>query len=177
MNRRKPKLRLSDLRTNPTPVTVAEWDVTPGLHEWIKEEIKRREEAARDATDGPWVAEHPEVRWGDAADAAIIGGGKQLARLGYDHNGHLNAHHIELHAPDVVLRRCAADRKILAAHPYTRNVIKPSYGMHGAKFGCETCHDWDGVPEGRGNCETILALAEAYGLEAAGEADVEVIDG
>ncbi|MFJ6363416.1 hypothetical protein ACIQIE_19830 [Streptomyces globisporus] len=44
-------------------------------------------------------------------------------------------------------------------------MINPSYGPHSAGFGCETCHDWDGVPEGRGNCPTILALAEGYGLD------------
>ncbi|WP_435285259.1 hypothetical protein [Streptomyces bacillaris] len=62
-------------------------------------------------------------------------------------------------------RWCAAHRKILEAHPYTTRVINPSYGPHSAGFGCETCHDWDGVPEGRGNCPTILALAEGYGLD------------
>lgn len=177
MSRAPKKLSLDTYRTNPAPVTAAEYDVTPGLPDWIEGEIKRREEVAQDATDGPWVAEHPEVRWGDDADAAIIGGGKQLARLGYDHNGHLNADHIELNGPAVVLRRCAGDRKILAAHPYTTRVINPGYGAQSAGFGCETCHDWDGVPEGRGNCDTILALAEGYGLKPAGEDDVEVVRG
>ncbi|CAM5626952.1 hypothetical protein STENM36S_08713 [Streptomyces tendae] len=54
-------------------------------------------------------------------------------------------------------------------------MINPQYGRHTAGFGCETCHDWDGVPEGRGNCDTVLALAEAYGLDPADETDVEVV--
>lgn len=103
------------------PVTVAEWDATPGLHEWIEEQI-----AAAPEADARWSATH---------------------------------------------------RKILAAHPYTSGVLNPGYGPHTAGFGCETCRDWDGVTEGRGNCDTILALAEAYGLDPAGEQDVEVIRG
>lgn len=171
-----PKMRLADIARGPkVPVTVAEYDVTPGLHEWIEGEIERREQAARAATEGPWSAEHPKARWGDDPEARLIGRGKVLGVLSSDYNGHLNADHIELNGPDVVLRRCAADRKILAAHPYTTRVINPGYGKRSAGFGCETCHDWDGVPEGRGNCDTILALAEAYGLEPAGEPDVEVM--
>ena len=65
--------------------------------------------------------------------------------------------------PAAVLRRIAADRKILAAHPYTTRVVNPVDGSHSAGFGCETCHDWDGVPEGRGWCDTVRLLAEGYG--------------
>ncbi|MER5815463.1 DUF6221 family protein [Streptomyces californicus] len=174
------KLRLNQIRRHGAPeevVTVTEWDVTPGLHEWIEGEIRRREEAAQDATQGPWFADHPHVSWGEEKDAEVIGQGKLLAALSYDRNGHLNADHIALHDPTVALRRCAADRKILAAHPYTTRVVNPSYGPHTAGFGCETCHGWDGVPEGRGNCPTILALAKAYGLDDEDNADVEVVRG
>jgi hypothetical protein len=65
--------------------------------------------------------------------------------------------------PDAVLRRIASDRKILEAHPYTTRVINPGCGLQSAGFGCETCHNWDGVPEGRGNCATVVALAEGWG--------------
>lgn len=71
--------------------------------------------------------------------------------------------HIARNSPAAVLRRIAADRKILAAHPYTTRVVNPGCGMQSARFGCENCHDWDGVPEGRGNCATVLALAEGWG--------------
>jgi hypothetical protein len=73
------------------------------------------------------------------------------------------AEHIVRHDPAAVLRRIAADRKLLAAHPYTTRVISPLCGQESAGFGCETCHNWDGVPEGRGNCATVLALAEGWG--------------
>ena len=163
---RQPRLRLA---CGPkTPVTVAEWDVTPGLHEWIEGQIKRREEAARSHGEGPlWEYDETLLTVRDAA------GGGAVAHVFLDGTGD----HIMLNDPDAALRRCAADRKILAAHPYTTRVINPGYGSQSAGFGCETCHDWDGVPEGRGNCATILALAEGYGLEAAGEGDVEVVRG
>ncbi|MFD6656930.1 DUF6221 family protein [Streptomyces parvus] len=166
-------LRLNQLRKHGAPeelATVAEWDVTPGLHEWIESEIQRQEKAARSADQGQWAATREKYEEWD--------GGVESSTAGTVANCHAEeAQHIALHAPASVLRRCAADRKILAAHPYTTQVINPSYGPHSAGFGCETCHDWDGVPEGRGNCPTILALAEAYGLDDEDTADVEVIRG
>ncbi|RAJ53809.1 hypothetical protein K388_05596 [Streptomyces sp. KhCrAH-43] len=158
----------ASIRRGPkVPVTVAEWDVTPGLHEWIEGEIERREKAARSHGVGPVWEYDEELR---AVRDAISGEAVAHAL----HHG--AGDHIMLNDPDAVLRHCAADRKILAAHPYTTVVVNPQYGQHTAGFGCETCHDWDGVPEGRGNCATILALAEAYGLDEAEETDVEVID-
>ncbi|RPK56250.1 hypothetical protein EES43_24720 [Streptomyces sp. ADI96-02] len=67
-------------------------------------------------------------------------------------------------------RWCAAHRKILEAHPYTSEVVSPIYRAKGADFGCITCHvtadEYGGTDtEGRGNCPTILALAEGYGLD------------
>ncbi|MFJ3278487.1 DUF6221 family protein [Streptomyces halstedii] len=166
------KLRLDQIRRQGAPeevVTVTEWDVSPGLHEWITGEIQRREQAARSHQQacGTWeyddlVGEIRDLRnGGTVATVYRRGAGAFMA----------------LNDPDDALRRCAADRKILAAHPYTTQVINPSYGPHSAGFGCETCHDWDGVPEGRGNCPTILALAEAYGLDDEDNADVETVHG
>ncbi|MFJ2110640.1 hypothetical protein ACIOEX_01705 [Streptomyces sp. NPDC087850] len=113
MSRRAPKLRLADYRLIPEPVTVAEWDATPGLREWIEQRIA----AATDV----------ESRWG------------------------------------------ATHRKILAAHPYSM------IAGGRAGFGCDTCHvgEYGGTVDD-GNCATILALAEGYGLEPADGAEVEV---
>ena len=59
----------------------------------------------------------------------------------------------------LAVRALMARDRILAAHPITTKVIPPGYRAGtGEKFGCETCHDWDGVTEGRGYCETLLAL-------------------
>ncbi|WP_069766045.1 hypothetical protein [Streptomyces sp. LUP47B] len=152
MNRPHRKLKLNNRTTTPQPVTIAEWDVTPGLHEWIESEIKQREDTA-----APLVGLGTCPDWGHCQPDCT--------------------HPVATNNATDILRRCTADRKILAAHPYTTRVINPAYGPHSAGFGCETCHDWDGVPEGRGNCATILALAEAYGLEPPGEQDVEIIPG
>lgn len=153
MSRPAPKMWLADVACGPkVPVTAAAWDVTPGLHAWIEGEIRRREEAAT-----------PLVGLGTCPD--------------YSHCQAECSHEVGVNDSAAILRRCAADRKILAAHPYTTRVINPGYGPQSAGFGCETCHDWDGVPEGRGNCPTILALAEAYGLEPADETDVETVHG
>lgn len=167
-------MRLADITRGPkAPVTAAEWDVTPGLHEWIEGEIGRLEDAVRCAEKEQgrdWG-----TRWDPRTDSFQIldGSGTLVAEQMQPGAAALAA----CHSPAAVLRRCAADRKILAAHPHTTHVINPGYGAQSAGFGCETCHDWDGVPEGRGNCATILALAEAYGLETAGDGDVEVIRG
>ncbi|MGW5711539.1 hypothetical protein [Streptomyces olivaceus] len=170
MTGRGPKVRLAGITRGPKrPVTVAEWDTTPGLHEWIDGEIRRREEVARghEQPCGSWEFDFcvREVR--DRQNAGTVA-------MAY-RNG--TGEFIALNDPDDALRRLAADRKILAAHPYTTRVVNPGYGEHTAGFGCETCHDWDGVTEGRGNCPTILALAEAHGLEPADGGDVEVIRG
>ncbi|MYX14374.1 hypothetical protein GTY67_13305 [Streptomyces sp. SID8374] len=151
------KLRLNQVRRHGAPeevVTVTEWDVTPGLHAWITEEIGKLEAAAK-----PLVALGVCPEWRHCKPEC------------YHPEG------LPTNDSTTALRRCAADRKILAAHPYSTQVVNPSYGPHSAGFGCETCHDWDGVPEGRGDCPTILALAEGYGLDDEDNADVEVIRG
>jgi len=152
------------------PVTVAEWDATPGLHAWIEGEIKRREEVARGGQRacGAWEYDSfvHEIR--DKCN------GGTTATVYEDGAGRF----IELNDPDDALRRCAADRKILAAHPYFEapNGVRPNRKPC-PTFACETCHVDDGYVRGGGNCDTILALAEAYGLEPADETDVEVIRG
>jgi hypothetical protein len=144
---------------------VAEWDVTPGLHEWIEGEIKRLE--AEPPPHGQDCNALPTPQ------SCSCGPGEYCECA--DYNG-FNSANCDCPWPTAVARRCIADRKILAAHPYTTTVINPNCGPRNAGFGCETCHDWDGVPEGRGNCDTILALAEGYGLDPAGDADVEVVN-
>ncbi|MFD8771465.1 DUF6221 family protein [Streptomyces sp. NPDC059916] len=152
-------------------VTVAEWDATPGLHEWIEQKIAEVERVLRnlDKEHGRgWT-----TRWDARTDSfQIVDGSGRLVAESIQPG---SASFIALSSPAAVQRRCTADRKILAAHPYTAEALNPGYGPHTAGFGCETCHDWDGATEGRGNCETILALAEAYGLDEAGEENVEVV--
>ncbi len=69
------------------------------------------------------------------------------------------------HSPAVALRRCAADRKIIAEHAQVDAI---RVGEHAT--GCATCHTnpVSGETIGYGDCTTMLLLAEAYGL-AVGE--------
>lgn len=76
--------------------------------------------------------------------------------VGADHS------HIARHDPARVLAECDAKRRIVAAHPLTGSVIPEGYVGRNEGFGCETCHDWDGVTEALGNCDTLLALALVY---------------
>lgn len=70
--------------------------------------------------------------------------------------------HIIMFGPDAVLRRCAADRKILTEH-------QPQGGGYPSHYACQGC-GYDGgycpepITEHVNDCPTLLALAEGYGL-------------
>ncbi|MFF3891360.1 DUF6221 family protein [Streptomyces sp. NPDC001914] len=148
----------------------------PDLHGWITQQINETERLASRAAE--LCGCHPPApawsfRDGDEpSDGHILvvdephpGLKRKIGRRwNSSYEGLFMAEHIVRHDPAAVLRRCAADRRILAAHPYTTTVINPQDGSSNAGFGCETCHAWDAVPEGRGNCSTLLDLAEGYGL-------------
>jgi hypothetical protein len=134
----------------------------PDLHGWLTQQIDRVEETARDATNGPWYAEPPDTTWGEDKDAELAGGGKLLATLAYERNGYLNADHIAMHNPANVLRRCAADRRILARH----RLDPGAYWMDAAA--CEGCGSegemGDPVTENLNDCPELLDLGHAHGL-------------
>lgn len=87
--------------------------------------------------------------------------------------GYLNdmGEHIALHDPAAVLRRCAADRGIVAQHkpapsydddpPYCGVCVEPGY------IGIEYCCDW---PRVQWPCPTLRYVAEGYGITDAQEA-------
>ncbi|MFF6781433.1 DUF6221 family protein [Streptomyces sp. NPDC012510] len=132
----------------------------PGLHGWITQQIDRVEVLARAATRGPWItADHDdqvgmlEVRTVHEADI-MIGYVADVATA--------DAHHIALHDPVAVLRRCAADRKILARHRLDPNAFWADAAM------CEGCGTEGemGYPrtENLNDCPELLDLAEAHGI-------------
>lgn len=132
------------------------------LHGWITQQIDKAADAARDATEGSWYAEHPEGRWGDDPEARLIGGGKVLATFSNDYNGHLNADHAALHGPAAVLRRCEADRRVLARHRLTPDAYWADAAMC---EGCGTYGDMDlAETENLNDCPELLDLAHAHGL-------------
>ncbi|MFJ7297584.1 DUF6221 family protein [Streptomyces collinus] len=142
---------------------------------WLHGAITRAEESARSAAVDP-IGRMSRSFAGDAETLRrdiASGRSAQDGRLEYD-KGQADALHwasvvlpermkpLSLHDPASVLRRCAADRKLIAAHPVTRDVItvQPD-GTHG--FGCAVCHHEDLLTVGDGWCDTLLALAEGYG--------------
>lgn len=72
---------------------------------------------------------------------------------------------IEDNGPSSVLRRCSADRKIVARH--SPAILHAGGGADYFKTTrvCSSCEPNRQFPEASYPCPTILALAEAYGLE------------
>lgn len=130
----------------------------PDLHGWITQQIDALERSIRDVDkehQRDWI-----TQWNASSDTFAI----------YDSNGSAVAFDalpvaaglIARHDPAAVLRRCAADRKILAEH-------RPVAGDWTDHYACEGC-GYDGsycperVTEHVNDCPTLLALAEGYGL-------------
>lgn len=139
---------------------------TDGMVLWLREAMDAAQRDAEAADGAEWSVE--DLRIIDQRDGVSIETGREPGTVLIGNGLRIGSGvpaalaHVARHSPAAVLRRIAADRKILEAHPHTTRVIT-GYGQHTAGFGCENCHNWDGVPEGRGNCEMILALAEGYG--------------
>ncbi|WP_435606668.1 DUF6221 family protein [Streptomyces ardesiacus] len=130
--------------------------MTADLLAWLETAISEREAAARavgydeiETVDYLWGTKHLLLRRGDESKAST--------ELDAD-----LANHIALHDPASVLRRCAADRKLLDLH-------RPQ--QTGAGFPdvqeCRTCSS-DSLGDGYqylmpAPCPSLLALAEGYG--------------
>jgi hypothetical protein len=130
--------------------------------------VQAEAEAARDidyAQCGVWEARGPYPSASGEADGVSRPRGNLRAQIGRD-DIFLDAElpwglipHMARHDPAAVLRRITADKKLIAAHPVTTEVRD----IRMTRFGCQTCHKWDDRVEGRGYCDTILALAEGWG--------------
>lgn len=80
------------------------------------------------------------------------------------------AEHIALNDPASVLRRCAADRKLLELHQavpdhgrYSEALCPPDCaGEHSGPLVCVSCRDYVGDPVDA-PCPTAVAIAEGYG--------------
>lgn len=138
--------------------------------------IEETERVARAActpipSKGVWVVDRP-------IDAEIIDDAFDYRVVVYDEGAPSpgQAAHIVHNDPHAVLRRCAADRKILHEHSDNGGWIRADDGSL-ARSGpvgarCATCWNEDlGAPLGsefaehaKHPCKTLLALAEGYGL-------------
>jgi hypothetical protein len=130
---------------------------------WLKHAISMHEDAALKALSGSaqfalrrgewvYVPGVDEIR--DVDEAATT-----HAKFVEDGAGN----HIAVHDPASVLRRCAADRKLMALH---RPVVLRGGG--GSRYFetttvCKSCEPPQQFPETAYPCPTLRALAEGYG--------------
>jgi hypothetical protein len=134
---------------------------------WLEAELARVEELARAATPGPWEPEE-----GDPTDDEVYSvceepdlvGDTVAYTRGRSGTGWQvgNMMHIAAWGPDVVLRRVAAERELLAEHRSTHGlgyVGRDYVGMDSVCTSCGTADEY-GVPW---PCRTVLLLAEGYG--------------
>ena len=88
----------------------------------------RLRELATDATDGPWIPDDPNTRWGDDRDHQLAGGGKILATFDNDYKGPLNATYAAAMHPGVGTAVWALLLAVAAAIDSGR--VRPSDAIH-----------------------------------------------
>jgi catechol 2,3-dioxygenase-like lactoylglutathione lyase family enzyme len=125
------------------------------LHAWITQQVDRTEAAAR-------VPRHPSPHWeydhmcGEVRDEANAG---TVAFVGKDDPAGI---HIALHDPAAVLRRCEADRRILARHRLDPDAIWYEAAT------CQGCGTEGEMAYPRtdnlNDCPELLDLAHAHGI-------------
>lgn len=130
------------------------------LHGWITQQVDRAEALAKAATPGPWegvVDDHGRGEvdasvWSDELGYYIT---ERIVSERYEDD----AYFIGANGPDVALRRCEADRRILARH-----LRDPDCLAWAACKGCGN-DDW-GLPnvDNLNDCPELLDLAHAHGL-------------
>lgn len=145
----------------------------PDLHGWITQQIDEAERLARRAA--ALCGCHPPAPSWSFRDGDEPGDGRILVvdephpglkrkigrRWSTSYEGLFMAEHIVRHDPAAVLRRCAADRKILREHQPRPDGTGFPDSMH-----CRTCSQDGGdgyqylVPY---PCPTVLAVADGYG--------------
>lgn len=131
----------------------------PDLHGWLSQQIdetQRIAEAARGQGEGRWRhdSSYPNGYVYDDGDQPVV----------YDEGAPFpeEAAHIALHGPASVLRRCAADRRILARHRLDPDAYWAEAAMcHGC--GTEGEEGYSRT-ENLNDCPELLDLAHAHGL-------------
>jgi hypothetical protein len=131
------------------------------LHAWITQQVDRVEALTKAATPGPWegVVDRHQQGVVDASVWADKLGYYITEKISSGERHEADAHHIAANGPDIVLRRCEADRRILARHRRDPDCL--------AWAACKGCgnDDW-GLPnvENQNDCPELLDLAHAHGL-------------
>lgn len=146
----------------------------PDLHGWIAQQIDERERLAHRAA-ALCGCHSPAPSWSfrdgdEPTDGRILIVDdphptlqRKISRKKWNgsYDGLFMAEHIAANDPADVLRRCAADRKILAEHRPHGGKWE-SYACVGCGMDGGDCGDW--MVEHVNDCPTLLALAEGYGL-------------
>ncbi|WP_435606565.1 DUF6221 family protein [Streptomyces ardesiacus] len=117
---------------------------------WLETAISERETAARAASEGPWE----ETGIGDYGWTVSAPTGALFETDDTD-QGRADTHYIALNDPESVLRRCAADRKLLGLHGGRAHECSV-FDRQGDVDNCA----W--IPESD-VCSTIHLVAEGYG--------------
>ncbi|MEW1754160.1 DUF6221 family protein [Streptomyces angustmyceticus] len=163
---------------------------------WLETAISRVEEAARHATQAPWHSHDTHLDHGGHTATILAGADNNTELLAWlptmshepwdeARNAWRNADHIVMHDPRSVLRRCAADRKLLELHRPTWETVEWPHDQNGKgeAMTCPSCRnadptEWHPAPGQAGTlpegfvpsyvlapCPTLLGLAEGYGWE------------
>ncbi len=121
---------------------------------WMEHAITEREQVAQAAAA---LQDDPENGWGIVDDSSYAVPSKQRAispHIGFTHEPE-SAEHIVLNNPAKVLRRCAADRKLLKLH---------AGNMHSCPATDETDYLDEWTHFGYEDlCPVVRGLAEGYG--------------
>jgi hypothetical protein len=137
--------------------------VADTLIDKLKAKLDETDDVARAACHGG------EGRWSRSSDSYIDDETGKAVVNGEFSLSDARAEHIIRHDPASVLRQVAADRKILELHPgERRGYAKVHPG--GDRFEqtqevCATCSGQDPNEFEPWPCDTLLALAEGYGIE------------
>lgn len=136
---------------------------------WLETAIAEREDTARLATQGTWRTHDTYLDLGGHTATVLVGEWNDTRLLAWlptmshtpwdeARNVWNNASHIAANDPESVLRRCAADRKLLELHAPTQGFNV--YG--GSCTACSACGAAEEYPVWY-PCPSVLALAEGYG--------------
>jgi hypothetical protein len=138
------------------------------LHAWITQQVDKAAALAEAATPGPWagVVDHHQRGvvdasvWSDQLGYYIT----ETITSGDRHEA--DAHHIGANGPDVVLRRCESDRRILARHRVDPTAAdSPMFAT-----ACDGCRsewvqdDCEPFVDNLNDCPELLDLAHAHGI-------------
>ncbi|MDX3520704.1 DUF6221 family protein [Streptomyces scabiei] len=132
------------------------------LHAWITQQVDEVEARAKAATQGPWegVVDHHQRGVVDASVWSDTLGHYITEKISSGERHEADAHHIGANSPDVVLRRCETDRRILARH-----TLDPDVTYEPACKGCGTYGDYGlSNVDNLNDCPELLDLAHAHGL-------------